>query len=44
MDAGYSTELWNGKDNYGRYVPTGNYLYSIEQNRIINNKKMVLLR
>ena len=44
MDTGYYTELWNGKDNYGRYVPTGNYFYRIEQNGIIRNKKMVLLR
>ena len=44
MDTGYYTELWNGKDNQGRYVPTGNYFYRIEQNGIIRNKKMVLLK
>ena len=44
MDTGYYTELWNGKDNHGRYVPTGNYFYRIEQNGIIRNKKMVLLK
>ena len=44
MDIGYYTELWDGTDNQGRYVPTGNYFYRIEQNGIIRNKKMVLLK
>jgi len=44
MNTGYYTELWNGKDNHGRYVPTGNYFYRIEQNGITQNKKMILLR
>ena len=44
MDMGYYTELWDGKDNHGIYVPTGNYFYRIEQNGAIRNKKMVLLK
>ena len=44
MEAGYYTELWDGKDNHGIYVPTGNYFYRIEQSGAIRNKKMVLLK
>lgn len=44
MDKGYHTELWNGKDNYGKYVPAGTYFYKIEQNDSVQNKKMTLLK
>ena len=44
MDIGYYTEIWDGKNNHGIYVPTGNYFYRIEQNGEVHNKKMVLLK
>lgn len=44
LDSGYYTEIWDGKDNHGVYVPTGNYFYRIEQNGATQSKKMVMLK
>ena len=44
LSSGYHTGIWDGHDNNGRALPTGNYFYKIEQNGIIVNKKMLLMK
>ena len=42
--AGAFEMLWDGKDNAGRQLSTGTYLYQIEAQRLVQTKKMVLLQ
>ena len=44
LNAGYYTKVWDGRDNQGREVPTGNYFYSIEAGDFRQTKKMILLK
>jgi len=42
--AGYFVAHWNGKDEQGREVPSGLYIYRIEAGEFDSVKKMLLLR
>lgn len=42
--AGYYSVLWNGKDEYGNFVSSGMYLYSIKTNEFSQVRKMILVR
>lgn len=42
--AGYYEVKWDGRDDLGREVATGIYLYRIEAGRFVRSRKMVLLR
>jgi flagellar hook assembly protein FlgD len=42
--AGAFEALWDGKDNAGRQMPSGTYLYRIEAQGLVQTKKMVLLQ
>ena len=44
LNAGFHTKIWDGRDNQGREVPTGNYFYSIEAGDFRQTKKMILLK
>jgi len=44
LNAGFHTKVWDGRDNQGREVPTGNYFYSIEAGDFRQTKKMILLK
>ncbi len=44
QSAGYKTVLWDGRDNNGVPVATGVYIYRIQANDFVKNKKMVLLK
>ena len=35
---------WNGKDSFGRTIPSGMYLYRMETNSFTNTKKLVFLK
>ena len=36
--------IWNGKDDYNKQVPSGNYFIRIEQNGAVKTRKMILLK
>jgi hypothetical protein len=36
--------VWDGKDNFGQAVPSGNYFYQIKMGEFISAKKMILLK
>ncbi|MFQ5584622.1 MAG: FlgD immunoglobulin-like domain containing protein, partial [Calditrichia bacterium] len=42
--AGYYEVVWDGKDNAGKEVASGVYLYQIKVGKSIESKKMLLLR
>ena len=42
--AGTHTIFWNGLDEFGRQVSSGIYLYRIKTERLIESKKLLLLR
>ncbi len=42
--SGYKSEYWNGRDNNGRQLPGGVYLYKIQAGNNIYIKKMILLK
>jgi len=42
--AGYHTILWDGKDNSGKDVASGTYMYRIQAGELVDMKKMVLIR
>jgi len=44
MDCGLNFLRWNGRDNFGRAVPSGVYFYKIICNGAQDIKKMLLLR
>jgi len=43
-DAGYHEVSWNGKDSYGKNIPSGVYLYRIHAGEFFQVRKMVLVR
>ena len=42
--AGYQTVVWDGRDNRGVQVASGVYIYRIQANDFVQNKKMVFLK
>ena len=43
-DVGYKAVMWDGKDDHGRSVSAGVYLYRIKAGDYIQTKKMILLK
>jgi len=43
-EAGVHSIIWNGKDNAGREVATGAYLYRIKAGEFVETKRVTLLR
>ena len=41
---GYKSILWNAKDNNGRSVGAGLYIYQVQTGNFIQTKKMILLK
>jgi hypothetical protein len=41
---GYYEARWDGRDDYGRMLPTGLYLYRLEAGETIVSRKMLLMR
>ncbi len=44
MHAGYHQIVWDGKDHNGKYVASGIYLFGIDVNGFVSERKMILLR
>ena len=44
QDAGTYSVQWNGRDEHGRSVASGLYLYRIEAGQFAQTRKMPLLR
>ena len=44
QDAGYNSIIWNSKDDNGKPVSAGLYLYSVESDGYILSGKMVLVK
>ena len=42
--AGMHNAIWNGKDAFGKAMPSGMYLYRIEADGIVETRKMQLLK
>ncbi len=42
--AGYKSISWDGKDEFGRQVPSGIYIYRLQADDFIQSKKMILLK
>ena len=42
--AGYHKVIWNGKDSFGRTIPSGMYLYRMDTNGFSNTRKLVFLK
>jgi hypothetical protein len=42
--AGYHEVIWNGKDSFGRTIPSGMYLYSMNTNGFSSTRKLVFLK
>ena len=42
--AGYHEVIWNGKDSYGRTIPSGMYLYRMNANSFSSTRKLVFLK
>lgn len=43
-DAGFKTAIWDGRDNAGKYVSSGIYIYSLKASDFTQSIKMLLLR
>ncbi len=44
QSAGNHSVEWNGKDNTGKIVPSGMYLYTLKAGNVLISKKMVLMK
>jgi hypothetical protein len=44
INAGKYSVVWNGKDNFGNSVASGNYFYQIISGDFVQAKKMILLK
>tara|TARA_B000000460_G_C21295916_1_gene298021 strand:- start:90 stop:617 length:528 start_codon:yes stop_codon:yes gene_type:complete len=44
LSRGNHTAIWNGKDNYGKIVPSGIYFYTFDSGTFSQTKKMILLK
>ncbi len=44
MKAGYHTAHWDGKDNTGKIIPSGIYIYTLKTNEFTETKKMIMLK
>jgi flagellar hook assembly protein FlgD len=44
VPAGNFEALWDGEDNAGRVVPSGEYLYRLETDGLVLNRKLTLLQ
>ncbi len=44
QSSGYHILTWNGKDNYGMPVASGNYFYKLKAGNVVLIKKMVVLK
>ena len=44
QNAGFKSVQWDGKNNFGRKVPSGVYLYSIEAGDFNQTRKMLLIK
>ncbi len=44
VKAGHHTARWNGKDEHGRNVPSGFYIYRMEAEGMVYEKRMTLLK
>lgn len=44
MDAGYHSVQWNGKDDKGKLVPAGIYLYQLQAGSAIRTRKMTFVK
>ena len=44
QSAGYRTVMWNATNDIGRAVSAGMYIYSIQAEDFIQNRKMVLMK
>jgi hypothetical protein len=42
--AGYHEVIWNGKDSFGRTIPSGMYLYRMNTNGFSSTRKLVFLK
>ncbi|MCH7754837.1 hypothetical protein IH970_06900 [candidate division KSB1 bacterium] len=44
MPAGFHSTVWNGKDNLGKEVASGAYIYQMKTGNFTEVKKLTLLR
>ncbi|MCD6166789.1 T9SS type A sorting domain-containing protein, partial [bacterium] len=44
IDAGSHTVVWDGRDEFGKIVPTGIYLYRLQSADFVRVRKLVLVR
>jgi len=44
QDPGYKSVFWNAKDDYGRAVSAGLYIFQVQAGDFIQTKKMILLK
>jgi hypothetical protein len=44
FSAGMHKAVWNGKDSFGRDVPTGIYLYKMEAGGFAKTRRMLLVK
>ena len=44
QDSGYKSAIWDGKDNTGRKVSSGIYMYRLQTPEFSETKKLILLR
>jgi hypothetical protein len=44
FSSGYHIVNWDGRDDFGNFVPSGVYLYRIKAGSFISHKKMLLLK